>query len=64
MKNITHSISTSKLLTSLLDGTALAVSDGSFFPVQKFGSCGWIISSPDDTEWIQGGGTTPGEAED
>ena len=62
MNNITHSTSTSKLHTSLLDNSALPVSDGSYFPVQQVGSCGWIISSSDGSEWIQGGGIIPGEA--
>ena len=64
MKNITHSKCTSKLNKSLHDGSALAVSDGSYYPVQQVGSCGWIISSADGNEWIQGGGIIPGEAGD
>ena len=35
MNNITHYTSTSKLHTSLLDGSTLAVSDGSYFSVQR-----------------------------
>ena len=64
MDNISHTTSTTKLLASILDGSALAVSDGSFYPIQKVGSCGWIISSDDGTEWIQGGGLIPGTADD
>ena len=56
--------STSLLKDSILTGTAIAVSDGSFFPLQKVGSCAWVISSPDGSEWISGGGLIPGEPEE
>ena len=60
-----HATSSTVLLKeSILAGTAIAVSDGSFFPLQKVGSCAWVVSSPDGSEWISGGGIIPGEPED
>ena len=35
--HIKSSVSTSSLYTALLDGTAITVSDGSFFPLDKVG---------------------------
>ena len=52
---------TSLLLQDLLNGTAVGVSDGSFFPEEEVGACGWIISSHDGQEWVEGGGILPGE---
>ena len=60
MHRIQSTRCTSKLLTSLLNGSALAVSDGSYFPNERVGACAWIISSSDGSEWIQGGGVIPG----
>ena len=37
------------------------MSNGSFFPLTKTGSCAWIIATPDGQEWISGGGIIPGE---
>lgn len=45
--NIQYSNSTSKLLSSLVDGSALSVSDGSYYPVQQVDFYGWIIASSD-----------------
>ena len=56
MQHIKSLTSTTKLYRDLLSGTALAISDGSFY-----GSCGWIIATSDGTQWIQGGGIIPGE---
>ena len=42
--------STSLLKSSLLSGNALAVSDGSFYPIQQVGLCAWIIAFSDGTE--------------
>ena len=58
--NMTSSASTKHLKECLMNGTALCVSDGSYFPIQEVGACGWIISTPDGTEWIEGGGVIPG----
>ena len=44
-----------------MNGTAIAISDGSFSPRNKVGSCAWILSSPDGREWIKGGGILPGD---
>ena len=50
-----HSDSLESLYQHIINGTALAVSDGSFFPSHHIGACGWIVSTPDLSEWIQGG---------
>ena len=63
-KHISSSRHTNHLLTHILQGSAYAISDGSFFPNTKTGSCAWILSTPDGTEWIQGGGLIPGEQQD
>ena len=57
---ITSSPTTSYLKECLLNGSAVGVSDGSYFPIQEVGACGWIISTPDGGEWIEGGGVIPG----
>ena len=64
MDNLSSSPSTLNLLHHLLSGTALAVSDGSFFPDTYTGAAAWIVASPDGKEWIQGGGLIPGDPED
>ena len=51
--------STQRLLHHLLAGTAIAVSDGSYFEEYDIGACGWIIATPDGEEWIEGGGLVP-----
>ena len=61
MNYISHSHSTDQLLSSLQNGTAIAVSDGSYYPDSQIGSCGWIIASMNGGEWIQGGGIIPGD---
>lgn len=61
MKDVQTSTTTIHLRDSIINGTAIAVRDGSFFPLEKVGSCAWIVSSPDGAEWIQGGGIIPGE---
>ena len=48
-----------RLLQHLLAGTAIAVSDGSYFEEYDIGACGWIIATPDSKEWIEGGGLVP-----
>ena len=47
-----------------MQGTAIAASDGSFFPVAKVAACSWIVSTPDLQEYIQGGCVVPGEYKD
>ena len=64
MDNISSSNTTDHLLTHLLQGTAIAVSDGSYFPLHKVGACAWIVSTPDGSEFITGGGLIPGESND
>ena len=53
------SCSTSNLLAHIIAGTAIAVSDGSFYEEYNIGACGWIIATPDAEEWIEGGGLVP-----
>ena len=60
MDNISYSSSTDHLLYHILQGSALCVSDGSYFPHNKLGSCAWSISTPDGSEYIKGGGLIPG----
>ena len=60
MHRLKSSDTTSKLLSSLIDGSALGVSDGSYFPQEQVGSCAWILASSDGSEWIEGGGIIPG----
>ena len=64
MENISHSESTSELLSSIQSGKILAASDGSFYPDTQTGACGWIVATMDGQEWIQGGGILPGEKTD
>ena len=58
--NLTHSPTLDKLYDCVIQGTSLAVSDGSYFPTHKLGGCGWIISTPDKAEWIKGDCVIPG----
>ena len=39
--------STERLLHHLISGTAIAVSDGSYFEEYDIGACGWILATPD-----------------
>ena len=64
LQSLSASPSTDQLITHLLQGTAVGVSDGSFFPRQKVGSCAWTISTPDGSEYIKGGGIIPGSPND
>ena len=64
MRNLTSSESTGNLLAHLIQGTAVGVSDGSYYESHDIGSCAWIISTPDGKEWISGGGLIPGIDED
>lgn len=59
--NLSFSDSTSKLLLSILNGSAIAASDGSYFPAAKVASDAWIVSAPNLSEYIQGGCILPGE---
>ena len=60
LNNFSHSYSLASLSTHISEGTALAASDGSFFPSHHIGACGWIVSTPDLSEWIRGGCIIPG----
>ena len=64
MHKIQSTKCTTKLLTSLSNGSALAVSDSSYFSNERVGACAWIISSSDGSEWIEGGGIIPGPSEE
>ena len=61
---ISSSPSTVSLYAHIIANTALAASDGSYYPHEKVGACAWIISTPDEKEWIKGGGVIPGEFTD
>ena len=61
---ISSSTSTASLYAHIISNTALAVSDGSYYPHEKVGACAWTISTPDGKEWIKGGGVIPGEHTD
>ena len=58
------SCSTAELYRHLIEGTAIIVSDGSFFPDYQVGACAWILATPDGDEWIEAGGLVPGPPED
>ena len=60
MDNLSFSHSTDQLLCHILQGSALAVSDGSFYPDDNIGSCAWVVSTPDGSQYIKGGGLIPG----
>ena len=62
MHRIHATPSTKQLYASLLNGSALAVSDGSFYPSERVGACAWVISSSNGSEYIAGGGIIPGSA--
>ena len=64
MSHLSSAPLTDRLLYHLLHGTALAVSDGSYFPLHKVGACAWVIATPDGSQWISGGGLVPGTKED
>ena len=61
MKHIIFSPSTSSLLQHQIQGTALGVSDGSFYPEHNVGACSWILATPDGSEYVSGGGIIPGD---
>lgn len=59
--NLSHSTTLTLLHEHVFAGTVLAVSDGLSYPITHLGACGWIISTPDQKEWIQGGCIIPGD---
>lgn len=61
---VASSTTTSYLEVCLISSTAVGVSKGSCSPIQEVGSCGWIISTSDGSEWIEGGGIIPGLTHD
>lgn len=44
----------------MINGTAVDVSEGSYFPIQYIWACEWNISTPDGSEWIKGDGLITG----
>lgn len=60
MSHLKWSESTVRLRASILDGSIIAVSNRSYCPGYGVGACAWLIATPDDTEWIEGGGIVPG----
>ena len=53
--------SSNLLLHSLRQGTALLVSDGSYYPATRKAGAAWIISTPCGSEYIEGAGRVPGD---
>ena len=45
---------------AIIDGSALAVSDGSYYPTEEVAACAWTVSTPDGKEHVEGGGMLPG----
>ena len=58
--SINSSSTTNYLKECLINGTTVGVSDGSYFPIQEVGECGWIIATPDGVEWVEGAEVIPG----
>ena len=58
--NMSHSTSLTNLHYHVSKGTALAVSDGSFYPSHHIAACAWTVATPDMSEWIQCGCVLPG----
>ena len=52
--------STDQLITDIIQGKAIAVSDGSFDPITKTGAAAWIITSKHSSQWIRGTSISPG----
>ena len=52
------------LLQDIVTGKAILGSDGSYFPLTLKAGCSWCISSQDHSEFICGGGATPGDLYD
>ena len=63
MHDIESSPTTHLLKRSIIEGSAFAVSDGSYFPFTKTSACAWIISTPGKQE-IEGGGVISGEIQE
>ena len=57
--NLRASPSITQLLLDIEAGKAIAVSDGSYFKQFATAAAGWILSSDDGCEWIEGGGIVP-----
>ena len=60
LHHLSASEDTEALWQCLKNGTALVVSDGSFYPHDEVGACAWKIFTPCLTQWIQAGGLVPG----
>ena len=52
MNTTSSTPSTSNLLNHLVQGTAYAVNDSSFYLITQKGACAWIMSTSDGFEWI------------
>ena len=49
----------------LVNGTAIQVSDGSFYLADyQVGACAWILATPGGQEWIEGRGLVPNSPEE
>ena len=60
MLHLESSPTITNLLQSIQDGATLAVGDGLFYPLSRIGAVAWIITTPDQSEWIEGGGVLLG----
>ena len=60
LHNLQHSASTDLLWDHLLQGSAVAVSDGSYYPDDSVGACAWKLATPCRSQWIKAGGIVPG----
>jgi hypothetical protein len=60
LQQLSSSATTDDLWTCILQGNALMVSDGSYYPHEEVGACAWKIFTPCLTQWIQAGGLVPG----
>ena len=63
MKHIETSQNTEALMDSIIEGSAIAVSDRSYFPSTITCACALIIASSGGTQWIQGRDIIPGVKE-
>ena len=64
VQNLIFSQQIHQLLQAIQLGTAVIVSDGSYFPLTNKAGASWIISTPDCSQFIKGGGTVPGHCDD
>mmetsp|Transcript_23121 Transcript_23121/g.34229 ORF Transcript_23121/g.34229 Transcript_23121/m.34229 type:complete len:87 (+) Transcript_23121:53-313(+) len=64
MSHLTSSDAISPLIDAIKEGDAICVSDGSYFPLEKVSAAAWIISTENESSWIEGGGVIPGPVDE